>query len=57
MFYNKTRHALWFLFLAISQDHPISKFYEKESSFQQFKEKCSKTGTTEESLANAEKIG
>ncbi len=46
-----------FSFLAISPDHPISKYYEKNKDFQKFKELCSKTGTTEESLAVAEKIG
>ena len=44
-------------FLAVSVDHPISKFYEKNLEFKEFKEKCAKTGTTEESLANAEKLG
>ena len=44
-------------FLALSVDHPLSKFYEKDKKFQEFKKKCSTTGTTEESIANAEKIG
>ena len=44
-------------FLALSVDHPISKFYEEDINFQKFKKKCSKTGTTEEAIANAEKIG
>ena len=44
-------------FIALSVDHPISKLYENDSNFLKFKEKCSKTGTTEESLAGAEKIG
>ena len=46
-----------FSFLAVSADHPISKFYEKNIGFQKFKQECSKTGTTEESIAQAEKIG
>ena len=46
-----------FSFLAVSIDHPISKFYEKNKDFIKFKEECSKTGTTEESIAQAEKIG
>ena len=46
-----------FSFLAISPDHPISKFYEKNGKFLEFKKNCSKTGTTEESIAQAEKIG
>jgi len=44
-------------FLALSIDHPIAKFYEQKEDFLKFKDACSKTGTTEESLANAEKIG
>ena len=46
-----------FSFLAVSADHPISKLYEENSDFRKFKEECSKTGTTEESIAQAEKIG
>ncbi len=46
-----------FSFLALSADHPLSKHFEKDSEFQKFKEQCSKTGTTEESIAQAEKIG
>jgi leucyl-tRNA synthetase len=44
-------------FLAISVDHPISIFYEKNEEFLKFKKDCSTIGTTEESIANAEKIG
>ena len=44
-------------FLALSVDHPLSKFYETNDKFLKFKKKCSTTGTTEESIANAEKIG
>ena len=46
-----------FSFLALSVDHPLSKFYEDDLNFQKFKEECSKTGTTEESIAIAEKLG
>ena len=46
-----------FSFLAVSADHPISKYYEKNQEFQKFKKDCSKTGTTEESIAQADKIG
>ena len=46
-----------FSFLAVSPDHPISKYYEKYEDFKKFREECSKTGTTEESVALAEKIG
>ena len=44
-------------FLALSVDHPIARFYENDKNFINFKKDCSKTGTTEESIANAEKIG
>ena len=44
-------------FLALSVDHPIAKYYEKDEKFIKFKNECSKTGTTEESIAQAEKIG
>ncbi len=44
-------------FLAVSVDHPLSKFYESDEKFKKFKKQCSETGTTEESIANAEKIG
>ena len=46
-----------FSFLAISADHPLSKLYENNIEFINFKKECSKTGTTEESIAQAEKIG
>ncbi len=44
-------------FLALSVDHPLSKYYENDKDFIDFKKDCSKSGTTEESIANAEKIG
>ena len=44
-------------FLAISVDHPIAEFYKDNQEFNQFKKECSKTGTTEESIAQAEKLG
>tara|TARA_Y100000590_G_scaffold416626_1_gene515535 strand:+ start:9897 stop:12449 length:2553 start_codon:yes stop_codon:yes gene_type:complete len=44
-------------FFAVSIDHPLSKFYENDAEFVKFKKECSKTGTTEESIAQAEKIG
>jgi len=46
-----------FSFLAISIDHPVSKFYQDDPKFIEFKDECSKSGTTEESIAQAEKIG
>ena len=44
-------------FIALSLDHPATKIFEKNSNFLSFKSECSKIGTTEEALANAEKIG
>ena len=46
-----------FSFLALSVDHEISNFYKNDKEFLKFKEKCSKTGTTEEAIAVGEKIG
>ena len=46
-----------FSFLALSIDHPLSKFFKEDKKFIKFKNECAKTGTTEESIANAEKIG
>ena len=46
-----------FSFLALSSDHPISKHFINNPEFINFKDECSKTGTTEESIAQAEKIG
>ena len=44
-------------FLAVSIDHPIAKFYKDDKDFESFRKECSKTGTTEESIAQAEKLG
>ena len=44
-------------FLALSVDHPVAELFKDVPSFQKFKENCSKTGTTEEALAQAEKLG
>jgi len=44
-------------FIAISLDHQLSQKFEKNKNFISFKSECSKMGTTEEALANAEKIG
>ncbi len=46
-----------FSFLALSVDHEISNFYKDDKDFLKFKDDCSKTGTTEEAIAVAEKIG
>ena len=44
-------------FIALSIDHPVSKNFENNKDFLKFKLECSKSGTTEEALAVAEKIG
>ncbi len=44
-------------FLALSVDHPLSKEFLENVSFKSFKDECGKSGTTEEALANADKIG
>ncbi len=44
-------------FLAVSMDHPLCKGLEKQKNFEDFKKKSSQVGTTEEAIANAEKIG
>ncbi|MFL2887052.1 MAG: leucine--tRNA ligase [Candidatus Pelagibacter sp.] len=46
-----------FSFLALSVDHEISKFFAENNEFKEFKNECSKTGTTEEAIAMGEKIG
>tara|TARA_A100001011_G_scaffold400597_1_gene516688 strand:+ start:730 stop:3249 length:2520 start_codon:yes stop_codon:yes gene_type:complete len=44
-------------FLALSVDHPLCKNFDKREDFQKFKKKASQVGTTEEAIANAEKLG
>ncbi len=44
-------------FLAVSVDHPICKNFSTKDNFLEFKNKASQVGTTEEAIANAEKIG
>ena len=44
-------------FIALSSDHPLSKRFLNDENFSSFKKETDKTGTTEEALANAEKIG
>ncbi len=44
-------------FLAVSVDHSICSEFETNNKFIKFKKDCLKVGTTEEALANAEKIG
>jgi leucyl-tRNA synthetase len=44
-------------FIALSVDHELSKNFKKKNDFIKFKKECNKTGTTEEALAGAEKLG
>ncbi len=44
-------------FIALSNDHPLSKEFSKNKDFKNFKDECNKSGTTEEAIANAEKLG
>ena len=44
-------------FIALSADHNLNKKFIEVAEFKKFKEECDKTGTTEEALANAEKLG
>ena len=44
-------------FIALSVDHPLNLNFKENSSFKKFKNECDKTGTTEEALANADKLG
>ena len=44
-------------FICLSADHPLNKNFLGDENFKKFKKQCDKTGTTEESLANAEKLG
>ena len=44
-------------FLALSVDHPLSKLFKNDSKFKEFKDQCTKMGTTEEAIAQAEKLG
>ena len=43
-------------FIALSSEHSLSKNFVNDEKFKKFKEECNKTGTTEEALANAEKL-
>ncbi|MFL2882769.1 MAG: leucine--tRNA ligase [Pelagibacteraceae bacterium] len=44
-------------FIAISADHPLCSNFSTNREFIDFKNDCLKVGTTEEALANAEKLG
>ncbi|MDC0344139.1 leucine--tRNA ligase [Pelagibacteraceae bacterium] len=44
-------------FIAMSADHPLCEEFKNDDKFIKFKKECSKMGTTEEAIANAEKLG
>ena len=44
-------------FIALSIDHALSLRFNEDKEFIKFKKECSKSGTTEEALANADKLG
>ncbi len=44
-------------FLALSVDHPLCKSFNEKEDFLKFKKTVSQVGTTEEAIANAEKVG
>ncbi len=44
-------------FIAISVDHPICLRFKDNDKFKNFRNECHKIGTTEEAMANAEKLG
>ncbi len=44
-------------FIALSVDHPVCSKFSNDKKFEKFKKECHKIGTTEEALANAEKLG
>ena len=44
-------------FIALSVDHPLNNRFNLNKNFIKFREECNKFGTTEEALANAEKLG
>ena len=44
-------------FIALSADHVLSKEFKNDKNFINFKKECNKSGTTEEALSSAEKVG
>ena len=44
-------------FIALSADHSLNKEFKNTDAFKKFKKECDKSGTTEEAIANAEKLG
>ena len=57
MYLLRDQILFWGSFVALSADHSFNKQFLKDPKFIKFKEDCNKTGTTEEAIANAEKIG
>ena len=57
MFFYSSRYIIWIVLFGYIGRSSCIKIYEKNAEFINFKKECSKTGTTEEALANAEKIG
>ena len=44
-------------FIALSTDHPLGKQFKDDNKFNEFKKESNKTGTTEEAIASADKLG
>jgi len=44
-------------FIALSTDHPLGEQFKDDKKFNEFKKESNKTGTTEEAIANADKLG
>ena len=44
-------------FIALSADHPLGLQFKDDQKFNEFKKESNKTGTTEEAIANADKLG
>ena len=44
-------------FIALAVDHPLSKEYENDTEFSNFKIKCYTSGNTDEAIAKTEKLG
>lgn len=57
MLHYKARYFIWNVFYRIVCRSPFIKILRKGTIIYRFQKKCSETGTTEESIANAEKIG
>jgi len=44
-------------FIALSAEHELSREFKDDKNFINFKKECNKSGTTEEALSSAEKVG